>query len=180
MKLNHFKCNKPGHFIEEYERILSRRIPYRLLEIGVQTGNSLRMWADAFGDSEIVGLDIVRPNTHMPNNVKMIEGNQSDVALLESLGNFDVIIDDGSHMTSHQQKSFEVLWPQLNAGGIYVIEDLETSYISQFMDSELTTMEFLQRKLDMIRVSNSYMFAFENEQIKRLTFVKDMAIIEKA
>ena len=39
--------------------------------------------------------------------------------------NFDVIIDDGSHKPSDQIKSFEILWPMLSDGGLYIIEDVQ-------------------------------------------------------
>ena len=45
----------------------------------------------------------------------------------ENGGDFDIIIDDGSHKMNHQQISFDVLFPHLKSGGIYVIEDLHTS-----------------------------------------------------
>ena len=37
---------------------------------------------------------------------------------------FDIIIDDGSHASYHQQLSFKTLFPTLKSGGIYSIEDL--------------------------------------------------------
>ena len=42
-----------------------------------------------------------------------------------------VIIDDGSHLPSHQLLSLETLWPALAPGGLYIVEDVETSYWAQ-------------------------------------------------
>ena len=39
-------------------------------------------------------------------------------------GQFDVIVDDGGHNSMHILKTFEYMWPQLNPGGLYFIEDL--------------------------------------------------------
>ena len=63
----------------------------------------------------------------------MFKGDQSDVEFLEHFkkrtgGNYDIIIDDGSHVPSHQKITFEALWSSVVPGGYYVIEDLETSY----------------------------------------------------
>jgi cephalosporin hydroxylase len=176
--MNTFKCNKPDHFIAEYESLFKDKQPKRLLEIGIQTGNSLRMWADYFPDTEIVGLDIVRPNVPMPNNVKMVEGDQTNRELLESLGEFDIIIDDGGHTCFQQQTSFEILFPRLKKGGVYVVEDVETSHMAEFMDTERTTMEYFQALLNVHKVSNKLEFVFE-QSIKRLSFIKDMIVIEK-
>ena len=41
----------------------------------------------------------------------------------------DVILDDGSHVPEHQLLSFNYLFENcLNDGGVYIIEDIETSY----------------------------------------------------
>ena len=41
---------------------------------------------------------------------------------------FDIIIDDGSHQPAHQKTSFNTLWPNLNDGGLYIIEDFHPFY----------------------------------------------------
>ncbi len=43
-------------------------------------------------------------------------------------GPFDIGIDDGSHIWCHQILAFERLWPAIKRGGLYVIEDVLTSY----------------------------------------------------
>jgi hypothetical protein len=43
-------------------------------------------------------------------------------------GPFDVVIDDGSHVSAHQITSFYFLFNHLRAGGFYVIEDIQTSF----------------------------------------------------
>ena len=45
------------------------------------------------------------------------------------MGRPNVILDDGSHVASHQLESFKVLFPLLQDGGIYIIEDIHTSYV---------------------------------------------------
>ena len=56
-------------------------------------------------------------------------GDQSNTTVLASWvqnsgGEFDVVIDDGSHINSHILLSFTALWPHVNPGGLYVMEDL--------------------------------------------------------
>src|SRR5690606_8535669 len=97
-----------------------------LLEIGVMDGASLRMWRDFYPDAEIVGVDNLR--TPEVDGVTVLKGDATDWDLLKTLGTFDVIVDDGSHMTADQQRTFEWMYPALNPGGWYILEDLHTSY----------------------------------------------------
>lgn len=121
----------------------------RLLEIGCSS-RSLRTWAMAFPMAEIVGLDL---SPRGPTNtddlttagVNFILGDQTDMALLESLGAFDVVVDDGSHVPADQMLSFLTLFPRMNSGGWYFIEDLHTSYAVEY---EGTIFPFLQGLLD--------------------------------
>lgn len=106
-----------------------------ILEIGVRDGGGLYTLKEHFPNSTIIGLDIdpgCKRWEDIPNDVFVKIGDQSDNDVLNNLisefPNFDIIIDDGSHICSHQIKSFEFLFPYLNKNGLYVVEDLHTSY----------------------------------------------------
>lgn len=120
--------------------------PIRLLEIGVggyaksqMGGNSLRMWKRYFPQGQITGIDIYDKSALQENRLKILKGDQTDPIFLKELTNtegpFDIIIDDGSHVQSHIITSFETLFPLMNRGGIYVIEDTQTSYWPKFEGS---------------------------------------------
>lgn len=101
--------------------------PYRstavkVLEIGINQGHSLMMWKEYFLQAEIIGVDIKVPNVN--TGCRMIEGDATNPNTFGELTGFDVIIDDGSHVFKHQINSFNLLFPKLNAGGIYIIEDI--------------------------------------------------------
>jgi cephalosporin hydroxylase len=119
------RVDKWQHYFQIYDRHLARfqgkRI--RVLEIGVDHGGSLQIWKKYFGaDARIVGLDIdPRCQTYEEKQIEIRIGNQADVALLKSLGHFDIVIDDGSHKLQDQLASFEALWP--GAPSVYLIED---------------------------------------------------------
>jgi hypothetical protein len=118
--------------------------PYRLkkinlLEIGVggyddilAGGESLRMWKSFFPFAKIYSLDIFDKSFLQERRIKIFKGSQVDAEILERIcdevGSFDLIIDDGSHLNEHVIGSFEFLFPKLKSGGIYVIEDTQTSY----------------------------------------------------
>jgi len=105
----------------------------KFLEIGVYNGCSLRMWKEYFSNGEIYGLDI-DPNTkiHQEERVRIDIGSQTDIEFLkETYKNeqFDVIIDDGSHVNEFTIKSFNYLfYNHLKNGGLYIIEDLHCTF----------------------------------------------------
>lgn len=117
---------------QKYFRPL-RHKKINILEIGVRGGNSLRLWKNYFKNAHVYGLDI-NP-VCIKNDEKQIKvfiGSQNDSTVLKKMidqvGNFDIIIDDGSHINELTIFSFEFLFPFLKRGGIYVIEDLGNSY----------------------------------------------------
>jgi len=102
-----------------------------LLEIGVDASRSLKMWNDMFKNGKIYGMDINLEFKHPRGEVyKGDQSNKKDLRKVYKLiKSADVIIDDGSHVPEHQLLSFNYLFNKLlNYGGIYIIEDIETSY----------------------------------------------------
>lgn len=102
----------------------------RLFEIGVMDGASLRMWRDYFHDGEIYGLDINPSTMFEENRIKTFCGDQSDGALLskivEQVGCFDIVIDDGSHHAADHLATFNILWQHTKLW--YVIEDCQSLF----------------------------------------------------
>jgi hypothetical protein len=109
--------------------------PLTLLELGVCEGKSLRVWREYFPHATVVGVDIDPPTLDLPG-CHFHRGDQQDTRFLEGLietyGAFDLIIDDASHVGSATIHAFESLWPALQPGGLYLVEDLQTSYQSAF------------------------------------------------
>ena len=142
------------HYLEVYENHFSklRMLPLQILEIGVQSGGSLRMWRDYFPISHITGVDINKKCIkHAGKRIDVVIGDQSDPRFLSTLSKFDIIIDDGGHRMYQQQISLIKLWKHLNKGGIYVIEDLATSYWPKFCEEDETpTIEVLKDRIDSL------------------------------
>jgi hypothetical protein len=131
--------HKWDHYLAIYERHLRRfrengARPVRLLEIGINHGGSLQLWRKYFGPgATIFGVDIdprcrVLDSPDMPVRI----GSQTDPEFLRrvvgEMGGIDIVVDDGSHVASHQRSSFETLFPLLDPDGVYIVEDLHTSY----------------------------------------------------
>lgn len=129
------------HYQEHFAPLKNKKL--NILEIGVggyedpdSGGDSLRMWKQYFPNSMIYGMDIVDKSALEEDRIKIFQGSQDDEAFLKKVvaevGKFDIIIDDGSHRNDHVIKTFKILFPQLNNGGIYVVEDTHTSYIPSY------------------------------------------------
>ncbi len=109
----------------------------KFLEIGFLLGNSARMWEGYFSKASFYFIDI-DPNAFLKYSHGLTRSNffvadQSDKEQLEKFiqfsgGNFDIILDDGGHTMDQQIISFKMLFPHVKSGGVYIIEDLHTSY----------------------------------------------------
>jgi len=100
-------------------------------EIGVDAGRSLKMWNDYFTKAKVYGMDIGHEYDH--ERGKVFKGDQSNVddlnKIINTIQRCSIILDDGSHVPEHQLFSFNHLFENmLSFGGIYIIEDIETSY----------------------------------------------------
>jgi demethylmacrocin O-methyltransferase len=131
------KSTENNGYVLHYEQHFAalRSSPIRLLELGVHDGRSVRMWADYFPQGQIYGVDISAESKMVEGGrIKVFTGDLSQEDTYQGLSEwfqgeqFDIIIDDASHLGWQQRKSFERLFPCLVSGGFYVIEDLGTSY----------------------------------------------------
>lgn len=123
-------CAKIEHhsYIPVYEELfapLRYREDIQLLEVGVDSGNSLRLWAEYFPSAYIFGIDITPSEIAHPR-VKTYTSPQEEpsVAWPFTDEQLDVIIDDAGHFPDHQRACQAHLWPKLKPGGLYIIEDL--------------------------------------------------------
>lgn len=150
-------------YLAEYDRLFDayRDKPVRLLEIGVQNGGSLDIWSKYFSNaSTLIGCDI---NPHCARlkyddpRISVIVGdaNAPDISeqLYQCSPQFDIIIDDGSHVSSDIIKSFALYFPRMVDGGVYIAEDLHCSYWHQFeggLFDPYSSLSFFKRLADVI------------------------------
>lgn len=89
---------------------------------------SVRMWLEFFPKAQIIGLDVSdfawfthdRFTFHRCD----MDARANMDAAAGAMPALDIIIDDASHASHHQQNGFLSLWPKLAPGGLYIIEDL--------------------------------------------------------
>jgi len=100
-------------------------------------GGSLKMWRDYFPNAEIYGADIDKDILFKSERIKTFHVDQLDPSSLEKMwkninvDNFDIIIDDGLHTLEAGICMFENSFNKLRNGGIYIIEDVDPSYLKE-------------------------------------------------
>jgi cephalosporin hydroxylase len=196
-KTNHRKSiHKWTHYFPIYNKILSefKDRTINVLEIGVLDGGSLELWHRYFGPNAlIVGID----NHLQSNSMELIfdspmiqfrKGDQSDPDFLNKIinefGEFDVIIDDGSHISQHVITSFELLYPYVTKNGMYIIEDTHTSYWESHgggYQLPNTTIEFAKRLIDELNASHTKILAATafTQETQSITFYDSMIVLKK-
>lgn len=154
--------SKWTHYFDTYEAVFGarRNAPMRILEIGVFKGASLRLWKSYFQNSgtAVVGIDI-NPDCAQydapSEGIHVRIGSQADreflATVVAELGPFDLIIDDGSHNSSHIIKSFNSLYDTgLKDDGIYFVEDLHANYWPGWRDSANSFLDFCKDLVELM------------------------------
>jgi hypothetical protein len=147
------------NYTEIYARYFSsiKEKPLKFLEIGICEGNSVQLWEKYFPNAELHFIDISvdqakyfskRSHYHLADQESP---QQLQEFIAKTGGGFDIIIDDGGHTMRQQIISFQQLFPHVNSGGMYIIEDLHTSYNQQYLKGNgRTTVEYLKTLVDEI------------------------------
>lgn len=146
------------HYFGIYDRHFSvyRKKPVTILEFGVFQGGSLQMWRSYFGKrARIIGVDINPKCQELEEKgIEIHIGDQEDRAflkrLMEKVGNVDIVIEDGGHTMKQQINTFEEVFPYVNDGGVFLIEDLHTSYWKEYGGGYKKANTFIEYAKDII------------------------------
>ena len=186
--------NKWSQYFEVYDRHFSK---YRgkeivILEIGTFHGGSLQMWKNYFGDkAKIYGIDI-NPNCKEveEDNIKIMIGSQSDRAFLRQVKKdippIDILIDDGGHTMLQQIVSYEELFDHVKPDGVYLCEDMHTSYWLDWgggYKRKGTFIEYSKNFIDQLNAYNSKQRSLKvssfTQTVNSLHYYDSMLVIEK-
>ncbi|GAA0730953.1 class I SAM-dependent methyltransferase [Dactylosporangium roseum] len=193
-----------GHwYTPHYERHLGKYRDQRVtvLEIGIggyhephAGGASLRMWKHYFHRGTVYGLDVYDKSPLDEPRLVTVQGDQSDPAFLADLaaryGPFDVMVDDGSHVSSHVITSFNALFPHVRPGGMYVVEDLHTSYWPEWggngtdLADPATSVGFLKTLVDGLHHRDRmhdgpYEPSYTDQNVAGIFLHHNLAFVEK-
>ena len=139
MKSPYFSAKHVSYF-SVYDQYFTRFQNSELIivEIGIFSGGSLFMWRNFFGNkARIIGVDL-DPNAKKweKNGFEIFIGDQSEPKFWEeffkNVGNVDIVIDDGGHTYEQQIITATCCIPYINKGGILLVEDVHTSFLSEF------------------------------------------------
>jgi len=195
------KSSEHHNYCRIYEKYFEkwRDSPIALLEAGFggydhldRGGESIRMWQEYFSLAKIFTFDLYPKalSLYDDRRTKFFQGSQTDNAFLfemmKVIGLVDIIIDDASHINPWTIKTYEALWPYLKSGGVYVVEDLETSYWSalgadgtDFKGGEMlddSAMNYFKRLADSINHGHS---SLPDWGIEAIHFWRQMIFILK-
>jgi hypothetical protein len=146
------------HYFDIYDRHFA---PFRgrsinVVEFGVSHGGSLQMWKDYFGPrAHITGVDIMPKCARFAEDrIDIVIGDQEDRTFLRGLarklGSVDVLIEDGGHTAAQQINTFEEFWPYITEGGVFLMEDLHTSYWERYSGGYKRPGTFIEYAKDLI------------------------------
>lgn len=155
--------DKWSSYLRQYDSLFSplRDRPVRLLEIGVQNGGSLEIWAKYFAAGQVLlGCDIDPKCAGLAYDdprIAVVIGDatapETAAQVAERCPAFDIVIDDGSHASRHVIQAFVRYFPRLADGGLYVVEDLHCSYWDRFgggLFDPYSSIAFFKRLVDVL------------------------------
>jgi len=168
------------HYFEIYERHFSkfRGREINILEIGILHGGSLQMWKDYFGSKAVIyGIDInPKCKKFEEENINIFIGSQSDRNFLRDaktkIPKVDILIDDGGHTMEQQITSFEELFDHITPDGVYLCEDLHTSYFEEFGGGYKKPGTFIENSKSFIDQINA--FHSKNDLLKINPFTESV------
>jgi hypothetical protein len=128
----------------------------KVLELGTYEGVSAKILSQYFKNSTIISVDFIHRDIDFSRfeNVIYLQADQSDEGTLASIcdryapDGLDIVIDDASHIGYYSLCSFRALFPRLNYGGYYVVEDWGTGYWNDWPDgSQSRPLRFADRNI---------------------------------
>ena len=170
--------SKWSNYFNVYEDLFKkfRNKDITFVEIGIHNGGSLEIWRKYFTkNSKIIGIDInpeCKKFEKKNENVEVYIGNQSDKNFwndfFQKVGPVDVILDDGGHTNLDQIITTVNTVRNIKDGGILLVEDVHTSYISEYNSSlKHSFINFSKKIINDINFNNEkklgdYKFSLNN------------------
>lgn len=194
------KVQKWHHYFKIYDRHFHKFIGKNptILEIGVLNGGSLEMWNHYFDKNcQIYGVDVNPECLNIPSklqttNVQVDIGDQADRGFwknyLKDKPKFDIIIEDGGHYMQQQIVTYEELYHHVSDDGVYLCEDLHTSYWNELgggLNNPNSFIEYSKKFIDMLHVYHIRDNNIQNEYkpfrkiTNSVTYYDSVIVLEK-
>ena len=149
---------KHSTYFNVYDELFAqyRGRPITFVEVGLLDGGSLFMWRSFFGPkARIIGVDLNPECLKWESEgFDIFIGDQGDPEFWrefrEQVGSIDILVDDGGHSYEEQIATVEGIAEVVLDGGMVVVEDTHTSYMTGFGDEHASFINFVKDLLDGI------------------------------
>lgn len=154
--------DKWASYLPYYDKLFSplRHAPITMLEIGIQNGGSLETWSSYFTEAQkFIGCDIdpkCEGLRYDDARVNVVVGDANAAPTFQKIlglaQQFDIVIDDGSHISRDILNSFINYFPLVKPGGIYVVEDAHCLYMNAYgggILNEYSAYNFFKKLVDV-------------------------------
>lgn len=200
--------DKWENYLDLYQPYLEQYVGKNasILEIGVQNGGHLQILRKYLDNANIYGIDITDDvcKLDLGNGIKTFCFDATKKELInQNLKEltFDIVIEDASHISQDVITTFELMFSRVKPGGLYIIEDLHTSYWKEYNGGYKVShsqVEYLKAKIDLLNAyhvkkddtydlndKDFYNKLSENDKelfkwINSITFYDSAAIIKKS
>lgn len=155
--------------IEAYLDLWARERPRRVVELGIRRGGSTALLCE-LGVERIVSVELAERRVDALDRFIAARGvgevvrpyfgvDQSDRERLASIVDaefggepIDLVVDDASHLYRESRASFEVLFPRLAPGGLYMLEDwrwqqMVAARYAQVLETDAAAREALAARM---------------------------------
>ena len=181
-------------FYDLYDRFLAGRTPSRILEIGIFEGGSAMLFADKWPEAKIASLDIRPQNDAVLRHLDRLgfadrvslhyNVSQDDEEKVRAIidrdldGSPDMVIDDASHLNHWTRKTFEIVFPRLARGGLYIIEDWAWAHTEPFQAADHPWQRW--PALSNLVFELSMMAASSPHLISEIYLMRSLVVVKKA
>ena len=190
-KESKYQSYKFKKYFKVYDELFSlyKNKKITFVEIGVLNGGSLLMWKNFFGiNARIIGIDM-NPECKKfeKDGFEIFIGDQSDPHFwknfFEKVGKIDFILDDGGHTNKQQITTLTSCIPNVNDGGMIIIEDTHTSYMTEFSNPQkFSFINFSKKLVDDLNLnsflkSNKFKYSY-NKYIYSIQYFESIVIFK--
>jgi hypothetical protein len=146
---------KPRSMVEDYMDVFAKHPNFKLdnaMELGMWDGGSAAFWS-LLTDANFTAVDLSprgdsgyfkKLSSQRPSLRSFWGTDAADEGALNRiiadrrLAPLDLVIDDASHFYKPTRRSFEILFPKVRTGGLYIIEDWQWSFEAQNQSGDST------------------------------------------
>lgn len=129
-------------YMKMYERELGTIEVSSLLEVGIGSGKSLKMWREYYPLANIYGIEYIGCAENVEihgcytatdiDDIKIFNGDSSKIETWANVPyDLDVIVEDGDHTPETMVKTFLLGFDHIRSGGLYFMEDTHVGFIQE-------------------------------------------------